>query len=376
MSASLLMIVNRDSFFLSHRLPVAEAARDEGMSVTVMAEDTGHGAEISGCGLRFVPLSINSSGFGSLKDLATLQAIIREYRRSPDAVVHLVGLKVMLLGQIAAQLTGKRGLVNAVSGMGMLFVNPGFKSKLVLRALRLTGRGKGRVGATIFQNDEDRHLFTEAAIPTGEVRHTYGLGINLSDAEYTPYPDESVKRIFFSGRMLESKGVRDLCEAAELLRPRLEGRVRFVLCGAVTDSQDSLTVRELDELCDGEYIEWLGHRGDVHRQLARSVMMVFPSYYREGLPKSLIEASAIGRAIITTDSTGCRDTVEEGRNGYKVEARNPEALSKRILELVEDDEKCMRMGMESRRIAEERYDIRDVIKVHLDIYRKILSRSK
>ncbi len=371
MSEELLMIVNRDTFFLSHRLPVAEAARDAGMSVTVMAEDTGHGKEISSRGLRFVSLPINSSGFGSLKDFATLRAIIREYRRSPDAVVHLVGLKVMLLGQLAAQVSGKRGLINAVSGMGMLFVNPGFKSRLVLRALRFTGSGKGRVAATIFQNEDDRRLFEQWRIPTGVVKHTYGSGINLAEVAYVPYPQECVKRIFFSGRMLVSKGVKDLCEAAEILKSRLEGRVKFVLCGAVTDSRDSLTDNDLSQLCDGEYSEWFGHRRDVTAELSQSVMMVFPSYYREGLPKSVIEASAVGRAIITTDSTGCRDTVEEGVNGYKVAVRNPKALSDKILELIEDEEMCQRMGIESRRIAESRYDIKDVIKTHLELYGKI-----
>ncbi|MDE5773179.1 MAG: glycosyltransferase family 4 protein [Muribaculaceae bacterium] len=367
----LLIVVNEDGFFLSHRLPVALGAQSAGWDVTVLAADTGHGAEIERHGLRYVRIPVKGTKMASTADIQCVRVLMREYRRYPDAVVHLVGLKMMLLGNIAARLTGKSRIVNAVSGLGILFVSIGFKSRMVLRVLRAVSGGRKGVSATIFQNRDDENLFRSYRVPLGDVYRTNGSGVDLRTIEEAPYPDGNIRRIIFTGRMLRSKGVLDLCQAAEMLRDRLAGRVRFILCGRVCENPDSLTEDELGRLTDGDYIEWLGYRRDVMEQLRSSSMIVFPSYYREGIPKSLIEAAAVGRAIITTDSVGCRETVDDGVNGYLVAIHAPEELSEKIMELINDEDKCRRMGRASRQLAEDKFNIADVVRVHLELYEKV-----
>lgn len=364
----LIIAVNTDIFFLSHRLPVAESARESGMDVTVVSVDTGRSGDIESRGFRFVPLPMSPSRVGVYDDIRSMFILMSEFRRSPDAVVHLVGMKMILLGMSAARLTGKKGIVNAVCGLGTAFERITFVSRMLLRVLRILGRGHGRIAGTIFQNAEDEQIFRRYRVPTGEIGRTRGSGINLEEVCQADYPHGDELRILYAGRLVRSKGVGDFCAAAELLRPRLEGKVRFVICGGISDNPHSLSVEEVREMTDGRYIEWLGHRDDMPAQLASAVMIVYPSYYREGVPRVLLEASAVGRPIITTDSVGCRDTVEEGCNGYLVPVRNPSAIARCITELLEDETKCRKMGEESRRRAVCLYDIKDVIEVHRRLY--------
>lgn len=177
--------------------------------------------------------------------------------------------------------------------------------------------------------------------------------------------------VIFTARMVREKGVCDLVEAAELLKPAYASRLRFLLCGRLTPNKSGITEEYMREHCDGSYICWLGERDDVKTLLENSHIMAFPSYYREGVPKSLIEASAIGRPIVTCDSTGCRDVVEDGVNGILVAPRNARRLAEAIASLADDAAMRLRMGQASRARAEKEFDIKSVVNTHLRIYKEL-----
>ena len=128
----------------------------------------------------------------------------------------------------------------------------------------------------------------------------------------------------------------------------------------------------LESRCDGEYIQWLGHRKDVVELLKQSHIMAFPSWYREGLPKSVIEAEAIGRPVVTTDSVGCRDTVVDGKNGYMIPIKDSDALAMALKKLIDNPDLRQTMGKNAREFAVSRFDVKDVINVHLDVYNNIM----
>ena len=172
--------------------------------------------------------------------------------------------------------------------------------------------------------------------------------------------------------MVKEKGVLTLIEAAELLRKDYEDRVEFWLCGGLSNNPKAIKESELVALCDGKYIQWLGHRTDVRDLLMKSHIVAFPSYYREGVPKSLIEASAIGRPIVTTDSVGCRDVVEDGVNGYLVSPQDAEALADRLRTLFDNKELRIAMGRKSREFAERDFSVEEVVSFHMEIYSKVL----
>lgn len=372
----LIMVINEDRFFLSHRREVAEGARDAGWKVTLLSKDTGSRREAERSVDEFVELPINPTGMNPVQELHTLDFLTRYYRRNRDAVVHHVGLKNILWGGVASRISGVRGVVDAVSGLGVLFGKKknSMATKGVARLIRL-GMRKDNL-RVIFQNHDDESLFeTHGFVTPDKGVFIKGSGVNLEEFSYAPEPETNPIQVIFTGRMLREKGVPEFMAAAELLRPRWEGKVEFLLCGGLSTNPAAMSESDLVAGCDGKYIKWLGHRDDVRDLLRKSAVMVFPSYYREGVPKSLIEASATGRPILTTDSFGCRDTVVEGVNGFKVSPCNPGEIASRLELLLSDRGLRHRMGLESRRIAERDYDVRDVVKRHLEVYEELLRDS-
>lgn len=376
MKYKLLLVVNEDRFFLSHRKPVALAALNDGFETIVVAKNTGDKDKILSLGLRFINLPINPTGMNPFQELKTFWSLYRLYRKNKPDVVHHVGMKNILWGGLAAKFCRIPGVVNAVSGLGGLFNNAddlGLVSKMILWLIGFSNN-KNQV-KFIFQNKDDiRILQSHCAIEKEQIEFTHGSGIDLNEFSYSKFPNNGKIRIIFTGRMVKEKGICNLIEAAEILKHSYKDKVQFLLCGRLTPNKTGISEEYMREHCDGEYICWLGERDDVKQLLENSHIMAFPSYYREGLPKSLIEASAIGRPIVTCDSPGCRDVVEDNINGYLVEPQNPKMLADKLRLLIDDRTLIEHMGQESRRIAERDFSIKLVIDTHLRIYKKLVNR--
>lgn len=371
----LLLVINEDRFFLSHRTRVAETAMANGWDVTVVTKNTGKRGVIEDMGIKYIELPVNPTGLNPLEELKTFLFLFRLYRRNPDAVIHLVGLKNMLWGGIVSRLTNTRGVVYAVSGLGTLFGenNPGLVSRMILRGLRFGMNS--RHATVIFQNHDDESLFLDNNIVKRQkIVFIKGSGVDLKEFSFTKQPQASPLIVIFTARMLREKGVEDLVKAAEILRADYEGKVEFWLCGGLSQNPSAMSEEEILSLVDGRYIKWLGDRSDVNELLRKSDIMCLPSYYREGVPRSLIEASAVGRPIVTTDSVGCRDTVENGINGFIVPKHDPGRIAEALRRLIENPDQRARMGKESRRIAERDYDVDKVASTHLGIYEKLNQR--
>ena len=265
-------------------------------------------------------------------------------------------------------------MVSAVSGLGVLFDEEHahyFMTRSILKVLRLTHKKKRL--AVIFQNNDDKAIFLNAKIMKEEqCAFTNGSGINLQNYDYTPEPANGLIKIIFTARMVENKGTLILIDAAKKLEAEYKGKVQFLLCGGLDTNPNGITKEMLESSCDGEYIQWLGHRKDVLELLKQSHIMAFPSWYREGLPKSVIEAEAIGRPVVTTDSVGCRDTVIDGKNGYMIPIKDSDALAAALRKLIDNTELRQTMGKNAREFAVNKFDIKDVVKVHMDVYNNIL----
>lgn len=374
MQKKLFIVVNQDFFFLSHRLPIGIAAKEAGYDVTIVSEDTGVSHKIREMGLRTINLPINKAGTNIQEEIKTLFFLYKLFRRERPDIVHLVGLKTILWGSIACNLTGVRAMISAVCGLGILFDEKhaqSFMSRAILKVLRIT-HNKKRL-KVIFQNNDDKIIFQNAKIINdNQCAFTNGSGINLQNYDYTPEPTEGPIKIIFTARMVEDKGMLILIDAAKKLEGEYKGNIQFLLCGGLDTNPNGITKEMLESRCDGEYIKWLGHRKDVLELLKQSHIMAFPSWYREGLPKSVIEAEAIGRPIVTTDSVGCRDTVIDGENGFLIPIKDSDALANALKKLIDNKELRQTMGRNAREFAVNRFDIKDVTKVHLNIYNTIL----
>ena len=373
MANKIFMVINEDRFFLSHRKDIAVYAQKAGLDVTLVAKNTGQRNEVEALGLKMIELPVNPTGTNIIEELRTFLFLMRLYLKERPDVVHHVGLKSILWGGLAAKLTRVHGIVNAVSGLGVTF-SQGKQStlaKAILSVIRYSCYRKNV--ATIFQNAEDKQLFLQKHI-IGEdnIYYTRGSGVDLNAYTYVPEPETSILQVIFTARMVAEKGVEILINAAERLKSQYVGKVRFILCGGLSSNPKAIRESYLKEHCDGEYICWLGHRSDIKELLEQSHIMCFPSYYREGVPKSLIEAAAIGRPIITTDSIGCRDTVIGGYNGFLVPIKDSIALAEKLSLLFEDQELRHTMGINSRKMAEKYFSVKTVIEVHLKISKHLL----
>lgn len=371
----LIFVVSDDTFFVSHRMAVGEAALKQGWRVIVAGGAYGGERAVKDAGMEFVALPMAPGIGGFFSNLNMLNTLVRLFRRNPGCIIHPVGTKQILVGNMAARIAGRvKGIVNAVSGLGIAFANPDSgMARMISRALRAVWR-RGTGVRTIVQNSDDMNLLLERGIiRKNEIEYIKGSGVDLGRFRYrelSPVLPDGRLRVIFSGRLLKSKGALDFIRAAELLRPEWESKAEFLICGGVHHNADSLTEEDMQRLCDNRYIVWTGHCRNMPELLSSARLIAFPSYYREGIPLALLEASAVGLPIITCDSVGCRDTVDS--NGYLVPPREPEILAKRIAELLSDPELCRRMGSRSRELAERDYDLRNVVSRHLSLYSELL----
>lgn len=369
----LFIIVNVDWFFLSHRLPVALAAQNAGWDVTIVTADTGKLKDIEAAGLKTINLPMSRSGMNLKEELGTLLFLLKLYKQKKPDVVHHVGMKTILWGTLAARFSKVKGVVNAISGLGGFFAedNTSIMSKIVPMVLRFSHDRKNLL--CIFQNFEDKGLYVKNKIIKEEqARYIKGSGVDLKEFCYTPEPTEGKIRVILTARMIVEKGIFILTEAAEKLRSKYEDKVEFLLVGGIDDHPGAITKEQLEAVCDGKYIQWLGYRTDVKQLLQSSHIVAFPSYYMEGLPKSLIEADAIGRPVITCNSVGCKETVIDGHNGYLILTKNVDVLVEKLNILLNNTKLRQEMGRNSRAYAEANFSLDVVIEKHLAIYEELM----
>jgi glycosyltransferase involved in cell wall biosynthesis len=372
----LFIIVNVDWFFLSHRKDIALAAQRAGWDVTIVTADTGKLKDIEAIGLKVINLPMSRSGMNIKEELGTLNFLRKLYKREKPDVVHHVGMKTILWGTLAAKFANVRGVVNAVSGLGGFFAedNKSLLAKIMPKVLCFSHHGQNLL--VIFQNHEDEAMYVKKGIIKREQsRFIKGSGVNLNEFCYTPEPVSGKVNVILTARMIEEKGIFLLTQAAERLRKDYEDKAEFWLVGGIDDHPGAITKEQLDAVCDGKYIKWLGYRTDVKELLQSSHIVAFPSYYMEGLPKSLIEATAIGRPIITTNSIGCKDTVDDGVNGFLIPTKDVDALIGKLRILIDDANLRQKMGKAATEKAEKEFSLDVVIEKHLKIYNELTEES-
>lgn len=357
----LLFVVTEDWAFLRHRLPMARAAQDMGFEVAVATRVGDHAEAIRALGIDVVHTPVERARLSPLKDLLYLARLICVMRRFRPQVIHNVAAKPVLYGTLAARLAARRaGIVNAFTGLGILFTDAGsgrrsLKSQVLGRLLMGLLRclcGGGRVHMLV-QNADDRDFLAAQGIGAAARRHLIpGSGVDPDQFPATPEPPAPPVRAVLVGRLLKTKGVEEFAAAARLLKAR--GRdIRMVLVGA-PDPGNPTTVAAADLTAwvrDG-IVDWPGESDDIAAVWAGAHIAVLPSY-REGLPKSLLEAAASGRPMVATDVPGCRALVRDGETGLLVPPGDAEALARAVERLADDGALRVRMGAAARRDIED-----------------------
>ena len=340
----LVFLVNEDSFFVSHRLEIGVAAREAGFDVVVAGGAGGGRSAIERAGLRWAAIDFDRGGRSVARDGRTLASIVALYRRERPMLVHHVTIKPVLYGSLAARLTGVRAIVNAISGLGFVFLSDGLSG----RALRAGVESAYRVALTgprvrvVFQNPDDERLFVTRGLVSAERTVRFpGSGVNLDRFSEQAPSDADPPIVLLPARLLWDKGVGEFVDAARALRAR-GVRARFVLAGGGSTNPSSVPPARVRGWVEEGVVEAWGHRSDMPAVLAKASLVVLPSY-REGFPLVLAEASAVGRACVTTDVPGCRDVIDRS-HGWYVPARQPGLLADAIADALSDRARLDEMG--------------------------------
>lgn len=374
----LLFVVNVDWFFASHRLPIALAALARGYDVHIACVDTGRCSEFERSGLivHRMPVARSDNSPGGL--FALLRWLLQTFRSIRPDVVHLVTIRPVLFGGIAARLARVPARVAAISGLGPVFTERGWRAgvrRILVRVLYRLALGRGHL-QVIFQNEDDRRcLVGIGACRFADTVLIPGSGVDLQRYAKTALP--GVPTALMAARLLREKGVLEFIEAAAIVRTNGGATARFVLVGDVDpDSPGSLDRTLVAKMCGQAGVEWWGARDDMAEVMAQASVIVLPSYYGEGVPKVLLEAAACGRPVITTDHPGCRDAIEPGESGVLVPPRDAGALAAAMAELLADQPRCEAMGRAGRARAERLFDLRFAVDRHLEIYENLRHAAK
>lgn len=357
-----LMVMNEVGFVYSHFWDLAVQIQASGWEVIIAGAAVADPQRALDAGMKFVRLK-PTFGVGAPIEEAKSFLELREAIRStkPD-LLHLISLKNCLLGGVLARTERVPALLCAVTGLGTLFVENRTLYKClrpaVKSALRYVLAHKNSLLA--LENSDDKRFFIERNIVRGD-RTMVIPGAGVAVDAITPLArHRGIPTVLYVSRMIRNKGVLDLIEAAKLLRARGLEFVVHLVGDIDARNPTSLTRDELKAAEAGGFVRWLGPRSDIPDLLAKARVFCLPTYYREGLPRVLIEASAAARAIVTTDVPGCREVVIDGVNGYLVPPRDASALAGALASLLQDAEACERMGREGRLRFEKCFTHRSV----------------
>ncbi len=371
MKPKLLFVVNVDWFFMSHRLAIAREALAHGYEVHLAAAMTDRRQQLEALGLIIHPLNMDRSSVSLRSTLATLRQLFLLFRSVRPDLIHLVTIKPLVFGGIAARLSRVRhGRVAAISGLGHVFTAENGWARIrraIVGWLYRSALG-GKNVKVIFQNPDDRDTLQQfVRLEDNKIELIRGSGIDLDQYFLCDLP-EGVPVVLFAGRLLIEKGVREFVEAARLGHERGVS-ARYCLAGTPDPGNPaSLTEGDIERWVAEGCVEYWGHQDDMPGALAKAVLVVLPSY-REGMPKVLLEAAACGRAVVATDVPGCRHAIIPEKTGKLVPVRDGRILGEAILALLEDRARCLSMGLAGRKLAEEAFDIRQVVAKHLEIYK-------
>jgi len=362
-----LLIASFAESLISFRGHLLQALKERGYEIFTLAPaDPETGAKLAALGVRHLEIPLDRAGLSPWRDARTLCALIGRLRALRPDLVLAYTIKPVIYGSLAARLAGVPAMFSLISGAGAAAPGESGSARAVSALTRLLYRCALPLNRRVFfQNPDDRGLFVRLGLvrrPDQAVLVS-GSGVDLDRYQPAPLPEDVC--FVLIARLLRRKGIYQFAEAARRVKAQ-HPQARFRLVGWFDEHPDRIDLRDLRAWVDAGVIEYLGKLEDVRPAIAASSVFVLPSFYPEGQPRSVLEAMAMGRPIITTDWPGCRETVEPGRNGFLVPPGEVDALTEAMRRFLQHPELIPAFGQESRDIAEARYDVHKVNRVMLE----------
>lgn len=338
----------------------------KGFKVVALAPGTDSITEriLQEIGVTFISVPLSRTGFNPITDFHSIVFLRRLFNRiKPDLLITYT-IKPVIYGNIAFNLRGKGKSLAWITGLGYLATgNQTYKKKmtqyLILTLYKFALRNLHYIA---FQNSDDKSFFCERRLLSKNTKVTITAGSGVDLCLY-PKSNPVTKPITFLlvARLIKAKGINEYFEAAKSIKKEMGDKVRFCLIGMIdTDNPDAISEDEIKRLNDQGIIEYFGFQRDIRPYLGACSVFVLPSYYREGTPRTILEALAMGKPIITTDNPGCRETIIDGQNGFKIPVKNARILRDAMMNFVNTPMLIERMGSVSYQMAMNKYDVHKV----------------
>ncbi|MEZ9778854.1 glycosyltransferase family 4 protein [Vibrio sp. 10N.261.54.A5] len=366
MSASKTVVItsNTSWYLYNFRKNTILALLKEGYRVIAVSPKDDYSQKLADLGAEYQHIEIDQGGTNPVNDVGTFLRFIGLYRKlRPDVVLNFTP-KNNIYSTLAASLFGAKS-VNNIAGLGMVFIEENTTAKLARFLYKIS---QPKAHTIFFQNNEDRELFAKHRLaPLDITDRVPGSGADLTRFSLSPSEDDGVVRFLLIARMLYDKGIGHYVEAARELKSKYGDKVEFCLLGFLdVKNPSSVSKAEMSAWIEEGVVNYLGTSDNVEAEIAKVDCMVLPSFYREGVPKSLLEACAMGKPIVTTDNVGCRETVDDGINGYLCEPRSTSSLVEKLKLMINlSHEQRLSMGEISRIKVENEFDEKIVINKYL-----------
>lgn len=366
----ILYLITEDWFFYSHFFARAKAAKDAGYEVFVVTREGRHGSKIREAGITLIPVKLQRSTISPLSIIKELKSILQVYKEYRPDIVHHIALRPIIFGSICAYLSNIKHIINAPVGMGYVFISSSIKAKFLRPIISFSLRCFLKNNICILENSDDRgELIKRGLLSPDKAVLIEGSGVSLIDYKFVPRNNPRPK-IMLAARMLKEKGIREFTEAAGIVNGAHERCDFFLVGGTDFGNPGSIPPNEIESWCEKNGVIWVGHSTEMQNTILDADIFCLPSY-REGLPRSLLEAGASGCTIITTDVPGCRQLVSHMRTGLLVPPRDSLALAKAIKILLEAPDLRASLSSAMRCEIEEKYSEETINEHTLAVYENI-----
>lgn len=361
----IIAITSNTSWYLfNFRRNTIRALLDNGYTVLAIAPEDNYSKKLIALGCKFIHVPIDQGGTNPLRDLQTFFCFLKNYYfHKPDVVLNFTP-KNNIYSTLAAWVRGVP-CINNIAGLGFLFINEGMSSKIARWLYKIT---QSKAKKIFFQNEEDRQLFIlNKLAPEYLTDRIPGSGVDMERFVESPAIDDGKVKFILIARMLYDKGVKEFVEAARLIKQKHSNADFFLLGFLDVNNPSAVSKQTMNEWVSEGIVQYLGVSDNVEFEIAKVDCVVLPSTYREGVPKSLLEAGAMGKPIITTNSIGCRDVVDDGVNGFLCEPKNVTDLADKMEKLIlMSHQERLAMGIKSRLKIEKEFDEKHVISKYLE----------
>jgi len=361
----IIIIASESTSFFNFRSELIRAISELKYSVTTISNPMSvqQSNEIASWECAAMTVVFSRNGLNPITDFKTLFNLFLQFRSIQPDIILAYTIKPVIWGGLASRLY-KANFYALITGLGFAFQGESFKRKMLEKLVTILYRAALKNSkAVIFQNADNRDVFVKKGIVELSKTHIVnGSGVDLKKYDIEEIPDTNIKFLCLS-RLLGEKGLREYAEAAKIVKNKFPD-VEFVLVGPEDSSPDAIPLNEVDSWSD--YIDYKGPTDDVRPYIKDSHVYVLPSYH-EGLPRSTLEAMSMGRPVLTTNAVGCKETVEEGINGFKVPVKSSGALAKKMIWFIKNSGQIGKMGIESRKMVEDKFDVHKVNKEMLKI---------